>query len=57
MALESKGFSPESKRTLYYEPHMRSLDYVVLALLVVILAALLYMRLTLHLGFVISGRM
>jgi len=57
MALESKGFSPESKRTLYYEPHMRSIDYVVLALLVVILAALLYMRLTLHLGVVISGRM
>jgi energy-coupling factor transport system permease protein len=56
MALESKGFSPESKRTLYYEPHMRHIDYAVLVLLAVILAALLYMRLALHLGVVIPGR-
>ncbi len=57
MALESKGFSPESNRTLYYEPRMRSIDYLVLIWLSVILAALLYMRLALHLGAVIPGRL
>jgi len=57
MALESKGFSPESNRTLYYEPRMRSIDYLVLIWLAVILAALLYMRLALHLGAVIPGRL
>jgi energy-coupling factor transport system permease protein len=57
MALESKGFSPESKRTFYYEPQMRSIDYFVLILLLIILAALLYIRLALHLGAVIPGRM
>ncbi len=57
MALESKGFSPESKRTFYYEPQMRSIDYVVLLLLLLIFSALLYVRLVLHLGAVIPGRM
>lgn len=57
MALESKGFSPESKRTLYNEPHMRRKDYVVLATLVLVLAALLYIRLELRYGAVIPSRM
>jgi energy-coupling factor transport system permease protein len=57
MALESKGFSPESKRTLYNEPHMRRKDYVVLAALVLVLAALLYIRLELRYGAVIPSRM
>jgi len=57
MALESRGFSPESKRTLYYEPHIHRIDYVVLILLVVILVVLLYIRLGLHLGAIIPGRM
>lgn len=57
MALESKGFSPESKRTLYYEPHLRRIDFVVLGLLVVILVVLLYIRLGLHVGAVIPGRL
>jgi energy-coupling factor transport system permease protein len=57
MALESKGFSPESKRTLYYEPHMCAIDYVVLFVLMVILAILLYIRLGLHLGTIIPGRL
>ena len=57
MALESKGFSPESPRTLYYEPHMRTIDYIVLILLGVILMALLYIRLVLHLGAIIPGRL
>jgi len=57
MALESKGFSPESKRTLYYEPRMRPVDYVVLAFLTAILIILLYARIGLHLGVVILGRL
>ena len=57
MALESKGFSPESPRTFYYEPHMRRIDFMVLLLLVLVLVTLLYIRLGLHLGVVIPGRM
>ncbi len=57
MALESKGFSPESPRTLYYEPRMHNIDYFVLILLLMILVALLYIRLALHLGAVLPGRL
>jgi len=57
MALESRGFSPESKRTLYYEPRMRGIDYMVLVLLIFILGSLLYIRLGLHLGAIIPGRL
>ena len=57
MALESRGFSPESKRTLYYEPHMHTKDYAVLSLLLWILGWFLYMRLGLHLGTIIPGRL
>ncbi len=57
MALESKGFNPKSKRTLYYEPCMRSLDYVVLSLMVTVLGVLLYLRLGLHRGIVLQGRL
>jgi len=57
MALESKGFSPESPRTLYYEPQMRKIDYAVLVLLAGILAALIYLRLGLGFGVVMPGRM
>jgi energy-coupling factor transport system permease protein len=57
MALESKGFSPESKRTMYYEPRMGPLDFVVLIALIVVLAMLLYIRLGLHLGAIIPGRL
>ena len=57
MALESKGFSPELKRTLYYEPHLCWIDFAVLGLLVVILAVLVYIRLGLHLGAVIPDRL
>jgi len=56
MALESKGFSPESKRTLYYNPHMRRMDYILLILMVLILATMIYMRIVLNLGAVIPGR-
>jgi energy-coupling factor transporter transmembrane protein EcfT len=57
MALESRGFSPESKRTLYYEPRLRALDYGVIGLLSVVLAAMLYVRLGMHLGAVFPGRL
>jgi energy-coupling factor transport system permease protein len=57
MALESKGFSPESRRTMYYEPHMRGRDYAVLISLLLILAILLYLRLEFHLGAIIPGRL
>lgn len=56
MALESKGFRPDAKRTLYYEPHMRRVDYGVIVLLVLMLSMLLYIRLGLHLGAIIPGR-
>jgi energy-coupling factor transport system permease protein len=57
MALESKGFSPESKRSLYYEPQMHKVDYGVLFSLVGTLVILIYMRLGLGLGVVMPGRM
>jgi energy-coupling factor transport system permease protein len=57
MALESRGFSPESKRTLYYEPRLRALDYGVIGLLSIVLAAMLYVRLGMHLGAVFPGRL
>ncbi len=57
MALESKGFDPKSKRTLYYEPHMCGLDYTVLVFLILILVLFLYLRLGCHLGVIIPGRL
>jgi energy-coupling factor transport system permease protein len=57
MALESKGFSPESKRTMYYEPRMRRIDYIVLAFLILIFGLLLYVRLELQRGAIIQGRL
>lgn len=56
MALESKGFSPESKRTFYYELKMRGSDYVVMALLLFILLIFLYMRTLLGIGAIIPER-
>ena len=57
MALESKGFSPESKRTMYAEPRMQRMDFIVLAFLLSIFGLLLYIRLGLRLGAVIPGRL
>ena len=57
MALESKGFSPESRRTMYYEPRMCERDYITLTALIILLAVSLYLRLGLHLGAVIPGRL
>lgn len=57
MALESKGFSPESERTMYYEPHMGATDCIVLFALTLLLAVFLYLRLGLGLGAIIPGRL
>ena len=57
MALESKGFSPESKRTMYDDPKMRGRDYLLLVLLILTLGLFLYLRLRLHLGAIIPGRL
>lgn len=57
MALESRGFTPDSKRTLYYEPVMGRRDWIALIVLSAILAACLYMRLGLWMGVIMPGRM
>lgn len=57
MALESKGFSPQSPRTFYREPKMHRIDYVVLIVLAIVLAGLLYLRMGLGLGAVMPGRL
>lgn len=44
MALESRGFSPEAKRSLYLEPRMRRADYAALILLVLVWAGALLLR-------------
>jgi energy-coupling factor transport system permease protein len=57
MALESRGFDPGSKRTFYYEPKMKKVDWVVLGLFFLLFGILLYLRLGLSLGVIIPGRL
>ena len=57
MALESRGFSPAAARTLFYEPRMTGKDWLSLAFLTLLLAVFLYMRLAMHLGAIITGRL
>jgi len=57
MALESRGFDPQSPRTLYYEPHLSRKDYGVLVFFVFLFGIMLYMRLGLSLGVVMPGRL
>jgi energy-coupling factor transport system permease protein len=57
MALESKGFRPDAPRTSYYEPQITGRDWLVLGSLTVALALCLYLRLFLHWGIIISGRL
>ncbi|MCX5808478.1 MAG: energy-coupling factor transporter transmembrane component T [Proteobacteria bacterium] len=57
MALESRGFTPDSPRTLYYEPTMGRRDWATLAALALILVVSLYLRLGLGVGVVMPGRM
>ena len=57
MALESRGFTPDSTRTLYYEPVMGRRDWLTLTVLSATLFACLYLRLGLGVGVIIPGRM
>jgi energy-coupling factor transport system permease protein len=57
MALESRGFTPDSARALYYEPAMRRTDWAFLAILFALLAVFLYLRLVLGAGVIMPGRM
>jgi energy-coupling factor transporter transmembrane protein EcfT len=57
MALESKGFDPGSKRTFYYDPRMKPIDYLVLGSLGLVTAALLYGRLGRSWGVLLPGRL
>lgn len=57
IALESRGFSPGAKRTLYYEPQMRNSDYAAMILLGAVLAVMLYLRLSIHVGAILPGRL
>lgn len=57
MALEARGFSPSASRTLYREPHMRGIDWLALGALVLLFCLLLSLRLILHIGVAIPGRL
>jgi len=57
MALEARGFSPGAPRSLYHEPRMGQADYWTQAVLAVLLAVCLTLRLALGLGVVIPGRL
>ena len=57
MALESKGFTPEGKRTFYHEPAMNKKDWLVLAFLTILLAACIYARAWAGAGAVMPGRL
>ncbi|MCX5813306.1 MAG: energy-coupling factor transporter transmembrane component T [Proteobacteria bacterium] len=57
IALESRGFSPESRRTFYHEPRMTYKDWVILLFLACMMAFSLYLRLVLDFGAIIKGRL
>jgi len=57
MALESKGFRPDAPRTSYYESRITGRDCLVMAFLTLTLAACLYLRISLHWGIIIPGRL
>ncbi len=57
MALESKGFHPGSKRTFYYEPHMRKIDFWVIVLLVLVLLVMIILRVVFKWGAVLPYRL
>ena len=57
MALEAKGFDPKVKRSFYYRPKMKAVDYGVIVFFVLLMGTLLYLRLVLGMGVVIPGRL
>lgn len=56
MALESKGFAPQSKRTFYHQLRMERTDYIILLLLLLSLGLALFIRIGWGMGAIISGR-
>lgn len=56
MALESKGFHPQSKRTFYHELRMGRADYIALVLLLFSLCLALCIRIGWGMGAIIAGR-
>ncbi len=57
MALESKGFRPDTPRTSYYEARITGRDWLAMGVLTLTFAACLYLRLSLHWGIIIPGRL
>jgi len=57
MAMESKGFHPQSKRTFYYQLRVGWADYLTLLVLLTSLCLALYLRVGLGLGTILTGRM
>ena len=56
MALESRGFRPGVPRTLFHDPRMAGKDWLTLAVLLLVFAAFLYLRLVMQMGAVFPGR-
>jgi len=57
MALESRGFSPASPRTMYCRPYMKKSDWIVLIFLLMVFIITLYLRIFLHAGVIIKDRL
>ncbi|HPU29555.1 MAG TPA: energy-coupling factor transporter transmembrane component T [Syntrophorhabdaceae bacterium] len=57
MALESRGFSPASPRTMYRRPYMKKNDWIVLISLLIVFVIILYIRIFLQAGIVIKDRL
>ncbi len=56
MALESKGFNPQAKRTFYIELQMRWRDYLTLAFLLLFIGLALYIRIGLGYGAILTNK-
>jgi energy-coupling factor transport system permease protein len=57
MALESRGFDPKAKRTFYFDPRMKTRDFLIVAFTFGLFLCSLYFRLGLGWGIIIAGRM
>jgi energy-coupling factor transport system permease protein len=53
LALESKGFAPDKKRTFYLESHLKFIDYSILIVLILLAIFLLFLRIH-HFGVVLN---
>lgn len=57
MALESRGFSPSARRTIYYEPKMKKGDWIALLFIIILFITSLYLRIFLKAGIIIHNRL